>query len=499
MDNIIYTDDLINEKAEKMFENITCNLIKNGYHTETFSKAYKFARRLHGKTKRKDGTPVIFHPLNVATILAENGFSEDIVSAGILHDTIEDCSYTYEQMKSDFTEYIANAVYAVTETDYKTFNAREKSNENLHIDERFEKKSLDEDTYMNFIKKAKKLPLAFYIKFADRIHNLSTIGSFERHKQLEKVKETEQWILPVSKILNSSFFYGELKNLCFKIEYNEIIKSFQYVYNDYCQCTKTNFDKVLELFTKNLNSENVTIKYSLASENEIFNLMKDKFSQKQIDNILEYQMSAIPIYNIFVIENTNHEVENQFNFLFNTSWGTKLKPVGLGNGISGLDLPLTMSYITVSDDSNVLYNIYHVTQNEYLSNYIGTTSNISIIDELHTHDIPTEYIYVKTANGETISLPLGSTVLDFAFSINENLGLSFLYAIVTPGDAISSNTTKQKADTKLKGGDIVTIFANKNEDGELVPCPEIKWFAYINTATAKEKLIKYFENIYDTK
>lgn len=90
-------------------------------------KAFLFAYRAHGEQKRKDGKPYIVHPVEVATELARNGASEELICAGFLHDTIEDASVTREQLEEAFTPYVAELVAEDSEDKSKSWEERKQT------------------------------------------------------------------------------------------------------------------------------------------------------------------------------------------------------------------------------------------------------------------------------------------------------------------------------------------------------------------------------------
>ena len=94
------------------------NIFKaNQSSTSLIEKAYKTAKVLHKDQLRKDGKPYISHPVEVALILAELGFGENVVSAALLHDVVEDCGFTYEDIKTQFNEEVADLVDCVSAID----------------------------------------------------------------------------------------------------------------------------------------------------------------------------------------------------------------------------------------------------------------------------------------------------------------------------------------------------------------------------------------------
>ena len=217
-------------KIDERFKILLDDSFENGMQCEIIEKAYLFAKELHKEQKRKDGTPYLSHPVEVALILAKLGFNEDVVSAALLHDVVEDCGVTVKEIETKFNSVVAQLVDCVSAIDKERFVF---DKDDLYESTEFEKASIEEQSFKKLIAIGKKNPLGFIIKFADRLHNLRTIDSFDYSKQLEKVKETEKWIIPIAKILNTEYFYRSLKNECFKIKYKYDGVEFFSQYNNY--------------------------------------------------------------------------------------------------------------------------------------------------------------------------------------------------------------------------------------------------------------------------
>ena len=196
------------ENYEIIYENIINDLKrKQIVDIGLFVKAFDLATKLHNGQIRKGGEPYILHPIQVAEILNRLDFDINVLCAGLLHDTVEDCGYTITQMQEDFNPVIAKIVDAVTaiELDFDKFS-----------EEDFPKFIEEAQTYQKLISIGKENLYAFYIKFADRLNNLRTIDCFPIYKQLAKIKETEKWLIPIIHILKSSWFYKQISNECFK-------------------------------------------------------------------------------------------------------------------------------------------------------------------------------------------------------------------------------------------------------------------------------------------
>ena len=269
--------------------------------TQIIEKAYLKAKDLHKDQKRKDGTPYIYHPVEVALILAKLGFDENVIAGGLLHDTMEDCGYTPEQLKSDFNETIfdlVDCVSAIDNTNY-VFNK-----DNVFEDTNFVKSSAEEQTFIKLISLGKQNPCGFAIKFADRLHNLRTISSFEYPKQLEKVRETEKWVIPIAKALQSEYFYREIKNECFKIVNQFSLGYFEQYNNFYKTNTQiiVNLENSLNAVFKGTNIKKIVFRN--VKEYKIFEDLVRLNKNVEISKVSQGQILKVTNYNIYMLYNS---------------------------------------------------------------------------------------------------------------------------------------------------------------------------------------------------
>lgn len=142
-------------------------------------RAFEMAFEKHGDTRRKTGGPYIFHPLQVAKILADCDHESDMVASAILHDLMEDCDVTKTELELKFGINIADTVDAVT-----------KVSALLAPDETMSKLDLDDLSDVKFLTESARVRKAVYIKCADRIHNLRTIDIFPEDQQKTKAYHT---------------------------------------------------------------------------------------------------------------------------------------------------------------------------------------------------------------------------------------------------------------------------------------------------------------------
>lgn len=155
------------------------------------NKLEEFMKLKHGNQKRKQGTPYYLHPLAVAKMLKEKGFSEDYQVAGLFHDLMEDTEVTYEEIKNISNENIVEAVKLLTKT--KGYVMSE------------------------YIGNIEKNDIAKMVKLADRIHNLSEAIFASKEFQKKYIKETEEWFINLAK---NTVFENDLKEVLNKVKMN---------------------------------------------------------------------------------------------------------------------------------------------------------------------------------------------------------------------------------------------------------------------------------------
>ena len=132
------------DSLEKNFEKVLSNFEGKKDAVALISKAFDYAKKLHGNQTRKDGKLYLTHPVEVSLILADLGFDEDVVSAALLHDVVEDCDCDLETIKAEFNNDITEMVDCVSAIDKEQYIF---DNEDLYEIETFEKASMEEQSF----------------------------------------------------------------------------------------------------------------------------------------------------------------------------------------------------------------------------------------------------------------------------------------------------------------------------------------------------------------
>ena len=290
-------------EIDKRFNIIKQEFLSNDSSVDLISKAYDFAKLMHKGQRRKDGGLYIGHPVEVALTLAKLGFDENVVSAALLHDVVEDCDCSLETIVQEFNKKVAEMVDCVSAIDKTKFVF---DKDDVYEDVNFQKASIEEQSFKKLIAIGKKNPLGFCIKFADRLHNLRTIESFDYNKQLEKVKETEKWIIPIAKTLNAEYFYRAIKNECFKIKHKIDGKDFFEHYQDYHNSNVANVEHLNEKLQKAFSNTQITIvKIKNVKEYKIFEDLNLLLKNVNISKISQGQILKVTNYNIYLLYGSN--------------------------------------------------------------------------------------------------------------------------------------------------------------------------------------------------
>lgn len=471
------------EEIDKRFEIILDIAKQNELPLDIIKKAYNVAKQLHKNQTRQEGSPYISHPVEVAIILAKLNFDENVICGALLHDTIEDCGYTENQMKTDFNNIIFDLVNCVSAID-RTKYIFDKNN--IYEDPEFIKSSAKEQTFKKLIVLGKNNPCGFAIKFADRLHNLSTIQIFNYTKQLEKVRETEKWVLPIAKALKSEYFYRAIKNECFKIVNRDSVKKYLQLYDVYHNINKKYVDNLHFDLTRCFAGSSIfDIKIEDVKQYKVFEDLNKIYKKLDLSKISQGQILKVANYNIFLIyKNSTRKksVAEVFDILNKSN--LKIIDAKIGGFTDKI-------YFLAEDEYKNKYNIYIFDEKEYATTKVGTMDgqNLDKIDEENLNNLDVDLIRVKTRSNESLYIAKNSTVLDFAFKIHKDIGFAFKYAL------INDSKTKFPPYTKLNEGDKVEIVADNFNDGSLKNNAQLKWLAYVNTELAKKILIKYFENL----
>ena len=453
-------------------------------------KAYEFAKDLHNGQVRQSGEEYITHPLNVAYILAEMHADSDTICAGLLHDVIEDCGVSKQELEDAYGSTVANLVYGVTKISKIHF-----STENEALIEYYKKiiVGMSEDVRV------------IIIKLADRLHNMRTLWAKDEEKQKKIAKETLDILAPIAHHLGIHKIKSELEDLSLRYLKPNVF----YDIADKLNNTKLERDKVV--------SDMITSVSDLLKENNIeFEIKGRSKSIYSIYKKLEKGRKFSDIYDLLALRILVDNVQQCYSIIGMIH--AKYKPIpkrfkdyiampkvngyqSLHTTVFGIDGYLFEIQIRTRDMDEIAENgvasHWAYKENKNL-NQTGTSSTeaklqfFKSIVELNEDKMSSEEfvnsvkneilnnnIYVFTPKGDIYELPKGSTPIDFAYCIHTRVGETMVGAIV--------NDSIVPLDYELQDNDIVKINTNKNSPG-----PSKEWLNIAKSTRAKNKIKTFF-------
>ena len=473
--------------------------IKTYHPSDDFSmveKAYKLAVEAHKEQKRKSGEPYIIHPLKVAYILAELELDMETITAGILHDIIEDTPYTYEDIAHLFSEEIAALVDGVTKLGKLSYTTKEEAQA--------------ENYRKMFLAMAKDIRVIL-IKLADRLHNMRTLNYMTPEKQREKAQETLDIYAPLAHRLGISKIRSEMEDLCFKYlnpdAYFDLAAKIQKKKEERDQFVQS---MVQELQTK-MNDAGIKGKV-YGRTKHFFSIYKKMVNQnKTLDQI--YDLFAIralvdsvkDCYAVLGIVHTAYTPmpgrfkdyiampkPNMYQSLHNTLIGPHGQVFEVQ--IRTWEMHRTSEYGIAAhwkykegraNEKSSKAQKSEEAKLAWLRQIMewqkDMSDNKEYLDTIKLDlNIYSTQVYAFTPQGDVIQLTKDSTPIDFAYMIHSAVGNKMVGARV--------NNKIVPLDHKIQNGDIVEIITSQNSK---VPNPD--WLAIVKTAQARTKIKQWFK------
>ena len=502
-----HADYFIMQKAcDKLFNLLIKSMNKRGIpDVSCIWMAYNVAKKAHMGQYRETGEPYIVHPLKVAEILAEIGVESNIIAAAILHDVVEDTDYTIDDIKKEFGEQIAKYVYAVTSVENEFANSQnisEYSSDKAEMDEKtFEK-------LVNYIAKDYRMIFALYIKAADRIHNLRTIDGMNSIKKHNKTDETDTKYLPLFRRFNLNYFVRIIEDLTWrtgnvelynsiKNAYNELIETNYFHINEtkeYLQnCFSNDFPNFCKLLGNSSEFE-ITVEKRYYLPLEVYKLIGDVKEYGAYTSYISKQYMPVCDFDIVIDSANERRGIKTFMSFFIKYYVNHI--VETGRTITNFDVDTHQRFIVTFEDRyrNSIRCCFSMV-GDYNKYWYGSTRGIYAGDDSNDNISldEEERIHVRLRNDKLIELPKGSTVLDVAFKIHEDIGFTAKSALI--------NGNKAQIYHILHDGDKVVINADTSKtDGILdkfIPHVRITWLDYVVTSLAKKKIIRYLSDRYE--
>ncbi|MBR5617285.1 MAG: bifunctional (p)ppGpp synthetase/guanosine-3',5'-bis(diphosphate) 3'-pyrophosphohydrolase [Oscillospiraceae bacterium] len=475
------------ETFEAHYESLRATLDKYmpGADLELINRAVEYADAKHASQKRKDGSPYIIHPLAVAEVVVEMGLDIDAILGALLHDCIEDTDASHDEIEKLFGQTVAELVEGVTKLTRANFETSEQAQmENLR---------------KMFMAMSKDIRVVL-IKIADRLHNMRTMQYQSPAKQVKKCRETMDIYAPLAHRLGMQKIKWELEDTSLRYlnpaEYNEImtylsaheeqdeafmrtiqqtvserltsmgIKNKTYgrikhVYSIYrkMQSQGKSLDELYDLYAFRCIVDTIPDCYNvLGHVHDLFNLVpgrfKDYISTPKPNMYQSLHTTVIGKQGIpFEVQIRTWDMHETAEYGIAAHWKYKQ---GTGSG-SEKDFEWVRRLLESQQDSDA---------DEYIQSL-----KIDMFDD---------EVFVFTPKGRIVSLPAGSTPIDFAYAIHSGVGNSMVGAKV--------NNRITNIDATLKNGDIVEVLTSKAAKG-----PSRDWLNICKSNQARTKIKQWFK------
>jgi len=447
--------------------------------------AFEMAAEAHKTMRRKSGEPYILHPLAVAKICVEEiGLGVRSTICSLLHDTVEDTDVTMEDVQREFGSEIAKIVDGLTKiANIVDVNASQQA-------ENFKKilLTLTDD------------PRVILIKLSDRLHNMRTLDSMKREKQLKISSETVYIYAPLAHRMGLYTIKTEMEDLAMKYMEPDIYKDIAQKLAE----TKRERTRYINEFVKPLveQLEKSDFKFEIQGRPKSIHSIWNKIKKKGVAFEEVYDLFAIRIildsspekekeecwkvYSIITDEYTpsperlrdwlSNPKSNGYEALHTTVMGPQGRWVEVQirtrrmNEIAEKGLAAHWKYKEDSGDESRFDKWFHQIR-EVLANQ--DTDSVDFLQDFKTSFL-TEEIYVYTPKGDVKMLPVGSTALDFAFSIHSAIGIKTIGAKV--------NHKLVPISHKLRSGDQVEIITSNKQK------PNEDWLGFVVTSKAKGRI-----------
>lgn len=453
--------------------------------TTVVELAYDFAKKAHGEQKRASGESYFVHVFEVAYILAELKMDLSTISAGLLHDVLEDTDTTPEVLKNEFGEEILNLVDGVTKIEGLKFSSKDEE---------------QAENWRKMIIATARDIRVIIIKLADRLHNMRTLEYLSPQRQKEIAYETLTLYAPISHRLGIFNIKNELEDLSFKYLYPED-------YNNLKQKVDSNFserEKILKNFKeeidKILSKSGIEYKILYRAKNlySIYRKMQRQNKPfEEIQDTLGIRIITDTVLNCYAVLGLIHSnfkpvansftdyiampKQNLYQSLHTTVLSNNGEPIEIQ--IRTEDMHRVAEYGIAAHWRYKHGNAFDEKLNEKLNwarhwiEWLNEIESPREFMEIFKTELDVEEIFVFTPKGDVKALPKGSTPVDFAYHIHTDIGDHCVGAKV--------NSKIVKLDYELKSGDVCEIITRKNA------FPNKDWINFVKSQRARSKIKKY--------
>lgn len=450
--------------------------------------AYQFANKAHEGQFRSSGEPYITHPIAVACICAEWKLDAQTLMAALLHDSIEDCNITKSDIAEQFGIETSELVDGVTKLDKVQFNTREEG---------------QAESFRKMLLAMARDVRVILIKLADRMHNMRTLDGLRPDKQRRIGRETMEIYAPIANRLGINHLYRELQDLAFKSIWpwraRTLEKAVENAWGLRLEMVQQiNTNVALAFNNANLPIEATRWKKSLYS---LYRKMEEKhLSFAQVTDQFSFRVIVKSLAQCYEAMGVLHQVYKPLTSRFKdyiaipkANGYQSIHTTLIGPASTSIEFQIRTEFMDRVSESGIIAHWLYKAQGGNTDGYLNARWMQSLLDiqndtrdaseflEQVKVDLHPDTIYVFTPQSRIITLPEGSTPVDFAYAIHSDVG-DHSIAVKVNGDQVPLRTV-------LVTGDVVEIITAP------ISRPNPAWLTFVRTGRARNKIRAHLKTL----
>ncbi|MDC3090126.1 RelA/SpoT family protein [Candidatus Pelagibacter sp.] len=454
---------------------------------EKLNKAYDFAVKAHSDQKRASGDPYSVHPIEVANILTELKLDSATITTGLLHDTIEDTFATYETIKDEFGDEVADLVDGVTK---------------ISVLENTASISSKAENFRKLILATSKDIRVLLVKIADRLHNMRTIKAINKKDKRKRIaQETMEIYAPLADRMGMHRIRDELEDLSFEILNNDARLLIQK------RLDEIKLDKEVTFESLSNELKNFLIEGNIKSsiygrEKTPFSIwrkvQKKRVSLEQVTDIIGFRIILENIDDCYktlgIIHKKYNCIPGKFKDYISSAKINGYKSIHtsvIGSNKKPIEIQIRTKEMHEFAERGIASHWQYKSSEKFNSltwkEYDWLKDLVEIIEKNENPEHSYEYtklqmfqenVFCFTPKGSVIKLPKDATAIDFAYAVHTKIG--------DTATGCEVNGNKSDLQTILRNGDRINIITSKNQS------PSLHWIPTTKTGKARAAIRRYW-------
>jgi GTP pyrophosphokinase len=456
-----------------------------GFSSSDLEKAFAAAEKAHAGQLRKSGEKYITHPVAVAQILIDLGMDLPTIMAALLHDTVEDTTYSIEQIKSEFGDEVTSLVDGVTKLDKLTYGP-----------------TAEAETLRKMVVAMSRDIRVLVIKLADRLHNARTWDFIAPETAQRKARETLDIYAPLAHRLGMNAIKWELEDLSFRIIEPKKFEEIERLVGERSPARDQITAEVISAIDSDLKIEGITAQvngrkkhfYSVYQKmvvrgrefNDIYDLVGIRILVDSVRDCYGVLGSIHARWSPVPGRFKDYIAMPKFN-LYQSLHTTVIGPNGKAVEIqirtfdmharAEFGIAAHWKYKSKNAEAGKSPEVLWLRQ---LHEWQQESEDVGDFLETLRYDLRTPEVFVFTPKGSVIALPSGSTPVDFAYAVHTEVGNKCVGAKV--------NGKLVPLESHLVNGDVVDIVINKGINA----APSHDWLNFVTSSRARSKIKAWF-------